>query len=108
MEIFRISDEFMNCLLYMGSRDSAVGILMGCGLDTRGQNSSPSKVKNFLFSTMSRPVQGPTQPLVQWVPGALSPGVKQPGLEADHSPPTSAGVKKTWIYTSTPLYVYMA
>jgi hypothetical protein len=31
---------------------------------------------------------------------ALSPGVKQQGLDADHSPPTSADVKKTLIYTS--------
>jgi hypothetical protein len=28
--------------------------------------------------------------------------------EADHSTPTSAEVKKTWIYTSTPPYVFMA
>jgi hypothetical protein len=26
----------------------------------------------------------------------------RPGREADHSPPTSAEVKKMWIYTSTP------
>jgi hypothetical protein len=30
---------------------------------------------------------GPTQPPIQWVPGALSLGVKWPGREADHSPP---------------------
>jgi hypothetical protein len=40
--------------------------------------------------------------------GALSPGEKQQGLEADHSPPASAEVKKMWIYTSTPPYVFMA
>jgi hypothetical protein len=28
--------------------------------------------------------------------------------EADHSPPTDVGVKNTWIYTSTPPYVFMA
>jgi len=33
--------------------------------------------------------------------GALSPGVKRPGREADHSPPSSAEVKNAWIYTST-------
>jgi hypothetical protein len=27
---------------------------------------------------------------------------------ADHSAPSSAEVKKTWIYTSTPPYVFMA
>jgi hypothetical protein len=36
------------------------------------------------------------------------PGVKWPGREADHSPPTSAEVKKMWIYTSTPPYAFMA
>jgi hypothetical protein len=30
------------------------------------------------------------------------PGVKPPGREADHSPPSSAGVKNAWSYTSTP------
>jgi hypothetical protein len=46
--------------------------------------------KNFPFSTSSRPALGPTLPPIQWVPGALSPVVKRPGGEADHSPPTSA------------------
>jgi hypothetical protein len=48
----------------------------------------------------SRQALGPTQPPIQGVPG-----VKQPGREADHSPPTSAEVKKTCVYTSTPSYV---
>jgi hypothetical protein len=38
----------------------------------------------------------------------LFPRVKQQGHEADHSPPTSAEVKKTWIYTFTPTYTIMA
>jgi hypothetical protein len=28
------------------------------------------------FSTTSRPVLGPTQPPIQWLPGSISPGVK--------------------------------
>jgi hypothetical protein len=40
--------------------------------------------------------------------GAISPGVKRPGREADHSPPANAEVKKMWIYTSTPPYTFMA
>jgi hypothetical protein len=40
--------------------------------------------------------------------GGSFPGIKLQGLEADHSSPTSAEVKKMWIYTSTPLYVFMA
>jgi hypothetical protein len=34
--------------------------------------------------------------------GALIPGRKWPGCEADHSPPSSAEVKNAWSYTSTP------
>jgi hypothetical protein len=48
----------------------------------------------FLYSTASRATLGPTQPPIQWVPGALSPGVKRPRCEADHSPPSSAEVKR--------------
>jgi hypothetical protein len=32
--------------------------------------------------------------MIQWVLGALSLGVKRPGREAEHSPPSSAEVKK--------------
>jgi hypothetical protein len=39
---------------------------------------------------------------IQWVPGALSLGVKRPECEADQSPPRSAEVKNTWSYTTTP------
>jgi hypothetical protein len=74
----------------------------------RGRSSSPGRVKNCLFSTASRPALGLTQPPIEWVPGTLSQGLKRPGLEADHSPPTSAEVKKTWIYTSIPTYAFMA
>jgi hypothetical protein len=39
------------------------------------------------------PALEPTQPPIQRVPGALSPGVKREGREADHSAPSSAEVK---------------
>jgi hypothetical protein len=51
---------------------------------------SLGRVKNFQFSTSSRHALGSTEPPIQSVPGALSPGVKRPGREADHSPPASA------------------
>jgi hypothetical protein len=47
-------------------------------------------------------------PPIQWVLGDFPPELKRPGREADHSPPTSVQVKKTWTYTSTPPYVFMA
>jgi hypothetical protein len=42
------------------------------------------------------------QNIIQWVLGAFSLGVKRPGREVDHSPPSSAEVKNAWSYTSTP------
>jgi hypothetical protein len=58
------------------------------------KSSSPGRGKNFPF-TSSRPVLGPTQPLIQWVMGVPFSGVKQPRREADHSPPTTLEVKKS-------------
>jgi hypothetical protein len=40
----------------------------------------------------------PTQPPIQWVSGAISPGLKRQGREADHSPPPSAEVKNVEQY----------
>jgi hypothetical protein len=92
---------------YHKSQDSAVGIATGYGLDDQGVRVRvPRGGKNFHFSLSSRPALGPTQPPIQWVPGPLSPGVKWPGREANNSAPTSAEVKKTWVYTSTPPYVF--
>jgi hypothetical protein len=65
--------------------------LTGYGQDGRGW--IPGKDTIFLFSIASRLTLGPTQPPIQCVPGALSPGVKRLGREADHSPPSSAEVK---------------
>jgi hypothetical protein len=82
------------------NRNNVVDIATGYGMDDREVGVRvPVGVKDFLFSTSSRPVLGPTQPSVQWVPGSLSPGVKR---EADHLPPASAKVKKMWIITSPP------
>jgi hypothetical protein len=62
----------------------------------------------FLFVTASRPALRLTQPPIQWVPGTLTPEVKQLWREADHLPPSSAEVKNAWSYTSTLPYSFMA
>jgi hypothetical protein len=49
----------------------------------------------LLHSMSAIPVLGPSQPSIQWVARALSPGVKWPGYEADHSPSISAKVNDT-------------
>jgi hypothetical protein len=78
----------------MSSWDRIVGIATGSGVeDRRFRSSSPGRVKNFLFSTPSRPSMESTQPPTQWVSRTRSPGVRRPGREADHSPPDSAGDK---------------
>jgi hypothetical protein len=46
----------------------------------------------FPPASVSRPAIGPTQPPVQWVPGVLSPRIKRPGRDVDHSPPYIAEI----------------
>jgi hypothetical protein len=84
------------------------GIASGCWLDARGdgvrvpvgEDFSPFHV--FRTGIEAHPASYPIGT------GCSFPGVKGLGLEADHSPATSAEVKKTWIYTSTPAYAFMA
>jgi hypothetical protein len=61
----------------------------------------------FLFTTASRTALRPTQPPIQWVPEALSLGVKLPGREADHSHPSSDEVKE-WVelYLHSPIRLH--
>jgi hypothetical protein len=80
--------------MYVHSRDSSVGIALGYGMDGRGSRVRfPAGLGIFLF-TASRTALGPTQPPIQWGPGALSLGVKRPGREADHSTPSSTEIKE--------------
>jgi hypothetical protein len=81
-------------------------VSLGYGLDGRGFESQQGQ-GIFLFTTASRTALGPTQLPIQWVPRALSLGVKRPEREADHSPPPSADVKNA-CYTSTPQHAFMA
>jgi hypothetical protein len=67
--------------------ETTAGIATGYGLRAGRQGQDLS-----LFPTASRPAMGSTQPPLQWRTGALSPGVKWPGRESDHSPPPSAEV----------------
>jgi len=62
----------------------------------------------LLFATASRPVLGPAQIPIQWVPGVLSSGGKRPGREADRLPLSNAEVKNAWGYISTRQYVFKA
>jgi len=48
------------------------------------------------------------KPPIQWVPEALSPGLKWLEREDDHSKPSSTDVKNAWSCASIPQYVFMA
>jgi hypothetical protein len=64
------------------------------------------KKKNSV-TTMSVTALGPTQPPIQCVPGTLSLGLKQPGREADHSPPSSAEIKEcVELYLHSPIRLH--
>jgi hypothetical protein len=54
---------------------SSVSTVSDYGLDGRG--SIPDGDGIFPVTSASRPALGPTQPPIQFVPGALSPGVKR-------------------------------
>jgi len=68
----------------------------------------PAGAGTFYFATTSRPALRFIQPPIEWVAGALSPGAKRPGSEADHPPPYSSKVKNTWSYTSPSQYIFNA
>jgi len=56
----------------------------------------------ILFATASRSALGLFPASNPMDTGSSFLGVKRSGLETDHSPPSSAKVKKAWNYTSTP------
>jgi hypothetical protein len=82
-----------------------VCIVTGYGLDDQGVRFRVP-VGSRIFTSPSHPdwLWGPPRPPY---PGFF-PGIKWQEREADHLFPISAEVKKTWIYTSTPSYAFMA
>jgi hypothetical protein len=96
------------CILKSRSRDSVVGIATGYGLDDRGVGIRVPGGSRIFTSPIVQ--TGSVVHATSYIIGTWGsfPGVKRPGREADHSPPTSAEVKKMWTYTSTPPYVFMA
>jgi hypothetical protein len=73
----------------------------------RGRSSSPSRVKKFSLLHVVQTCSEAHPASYPMGTGGFFLGGKAAGREADHSPPTNAEVKKTWIYTSTPLYAFM-
>jgi hypothetical protein len=67
-------------------------------MDNVQKHICPGRVKNCLHVVQT--VSGAHPDSYQMGNGAVSPEVKRPGREADHSPPASAEVKKMWNHTS--------
>jgi hypothetical protein len=59
-----------NMICATNSRESSVGIAAGYGLD--GLGSFPNRGKILLYSVISIPALGSTQPPIQWVLRAVS------------------------------------
>jgi hypothetical protein len=96
------------CIIFR-IQDSVVGIATGYRLDDQGVGVRVP-VGLGIFSSSHHPdwLGGPSNLVSNGYWELLPRGVKWQGRKADHSPPTSAEVKKMWIYTSTPTYAFMA
>jgi hypothetical protein len=83
------------------SRDSAVG------LDDREVGEFESRLgQEFSLLHVVQTGSGVHPTSYTMGTGGYFPGVNRPGREPDHSPPTSAVVKKMWICTFIPPYVF--
>ena len=79
---------------------------LGFNLDDRGSVVwILTEEKKFIFSETSRPTLRTIQPTNQYVRDVLCPGVRQPGRDADDSPPSNAEVKTCGTVPPTPVYL---
>ena len=75
----------------------------------RNRGSIPSRSKKF-FSYPKLPdrLRGPFSLIFKGYYEQFLRGVKRPGREAEHSPPSSAEIKNEWSYTPTASYAFVA
>jgi len=73
--------------------------MFGMGYFNQSSRFQVGAGKGLFFSTASRSALGPIQLHFQWVSGALTPEIKRPGREDDHSSSSSAE-DNAWSYTS--------
>jgi hypothetical protein len=98
-------------MLFTKSRDSVVGIATGYGLNDRGIGVRVL-VGSRTFSSPHHPdwLWSPPNLISNGYQGLFPWGKSSLGVKLTSHFPTSAGVKKMWIYkyTSTPPYTFMA
>jgi hypothetical protein len=82
---YKIYLLFLSIVVYSTSRDSLAGIATKLRTELlRSRGFIPGRGQEIsLFSIISRPTLGPSQPHTQSVPG-LFPGVNRQGRESDH------------------------
>jgi hypothetical protein len=68
----------------------------------------PLRAKRSIFFKSPCPALGSSQLYIQLVSRAVSPDIKRPVHEADHSRPCSTEVKSEWSHTSVPSYTFQA
>jgi hypothetical protein len=92
--------------------DSSVGtyVATGYGLDREVERRVSVVLMHGIIqvSIPFRQTLDPIQPSTLWILTVLPQRYKRQGREANQSPSTTAEVKKTSIYTSTPIHVFMA
>jgi hypothetical protein len=64
-----------------------------------------AQARILLFATTSTTALDPTQPPMQWVLQAISPGIRW--LAHDHSPLYHSKAKNVWSNASTHPYIFM-
>jgi hypothetical protein len=102
--VYCLSDTSANVALV--SCDSSVSVVTRLWAGQTGFDSQQGQGV-LIFAIASRPALGPTQPPIQWVPGALLPGAKRPWREADHSLHLVPRSRMYGAIPPLPLYAFM-
>jgi hypothetical protein len=90
------------------SRDSSVGMAIAYEMEDGGVGVQAPVRQEFSFLHVVQKGSWVHPTFYKRSTGVSFLEVKRPGREADQSPPTSAEVKKMWIYTSPPPHAFMA
>jgi hypothetical protein len=103
-----ICDNYVTFVSSNGNKTTLLNDIVLTQTERKGFKSQQGQLWDFfLFATASRPTLGLTQP-IQWAPGALTSGVKRPGRQANHLPPSIAKVNNAWNYIPFAKYVFRA